>query len=72
MCRYKIATLVQRVVRERDGVRRYRSSAPGLPLATYELLEEVCDAIEFARRSSGSLQKSTIQDVINAQRRSTS
>lgn len=55
MCRYRIATLVQRVVRERDGVRRYRSSAPGLPLATYELLEEVCDAIEFAPRKTQDL-----------------
>lgn len=55
MCRYKIATLVRRVVRERDGVRRYRSSVPGLPLATYELLEEVCDAIEFAPRKTQDL-----------------
>ena len=55
MCRYRIATLVRRVVRERDGVRRYRSSAPGLPLATYELLEEVCDKIEFAPRKTQDL-----------------
>ena len=55
MCRYKIAALVRRVVRERDGVRRYRSSAPGLPLATYELLEEACDAIEFAPRKTQDL-----------------
>ncbi|MCR4753494.1 MAG: hypothetical protein K5837_03700 [Candidatus Saccharibacteria bacterium] len=55
MCRYKIATLVRRVVRERDGVHRYRSSVPGLPLATYELLEEVCDAIEFAPRKTQDL-----------------
>ena len=55
MCRYRIAALVRRVVRKRDGVRRYRSSAPGLPLATYELLEEVCDAIEFAPRKTQDL-----------------
>lgn len=55
MCRYKIAALVRRVVRGRDGVRKYRSSVPGLPLATYELLEEVCDAIEFAPRKTQDL-----------------
>ena len=55
MCRYRIAALVRRVVRKRDGVRRYRSSAPGLPLATYELLEEVCDAIGFAPRKTQDL-----------------
>ena len=55
MCRYRIAALVQRVVREQDGVRRYRSSAPGLPLATYELLEEVCDKIGFAPRKTQNL-----------------
>ncbi len=55
MCRYRIAALVRRVVRGRDGVRKYRSSAPGLPLATYELLEEVCDAIEFAPRKTQDL-----------------
>lgn len=50
---YTISRLVAKVCRvDSEGARSYRSSVPGLPLGTYELLERVCDGLKNQQRKT--------------------